>query len=118
MLIKNEVRKNSDEMIIDLLGAKPEELQFILLSNENTVQDRFKYGEDGKRTDELVAKGVTLHIVGLGAEIDVKIDSPRFSMADKGLGELSYVAPKDLSVAQVSGTYYWKASDLEVVANE
>lgn len=112
MLIKQTVRKSSDELLKDIFGTNPESLQFLVLSNPDTVQAKYKY-EDGERTDEVIGHSVTLHVVGHGSEIDVKIENPSFTLESRGLKELKSAKPVDLQVSYVNNNYYFKASDLK-----
>jgi hypothetical protein len=114
-LIKNNVRKSSDEMIVELLGNTPDKLSFVMLSNDNSVQNKFKYDDDRNRTDEVEAKSVTLHIAGIGSEIEVKVLNPGFTLKDNGLGELQYCQPDNLAVAFINDTYYWRADSIKPV---
>lgn len=112
-LIKNNVRKDSDEMIVDLLGDTPDNLAFVMLSNDNSVEEVNAYDNDGNRTDEVVAKKVMLHIAGLGSEIELKVLDPNFTLSVNDLGELHYCKPVNLAVSFFNNTYYWRADSVE-----
>lgn len=113
MLIQNGFFENSIQLLIRVLGDKPENLQFLLLSNPNSIRPKYNF-ENGQRTDEVIGYGVTLHVVGKGAEIEVKIENPNFTFESNGLKELKYVKPVDLRASFVNNRYYFKATDLKL----
>lgn len=118
MLLEKTQRKESNEMIVELLGDTPDKLAFIMLSNDDTVEPKFKYDDEGNRTDEMVAKAVSLHINGKGLEITVKVSQPDFTLAQNGLAESRPCRPVNLAVALVNGNYYWRCDGILPVTDK
>lgn len=112
MLLQKTQRKDSNEMIVELLGNTPDKLPFIMLSNDDTVEPKFKYDDEGNRTEEVVGKAVSLHINGKGVEITVKVNQPDFTLTKNSLEESRPCCPVNLAVALVNGNYYWRCDDI------